>query len=567
MKLPRWVDTLRARIAFGEGALIAGLVIIALIGISALRTVGDTVVRELGVLTRVAELSNGLVISLFDEMRAAEQYLTDRSPNALETFREAGARAYDLRTSLRTLGELAEADRVLANRIGELQAEVEVFYSLAHAELDLGRREAALATAARARAPAEDLLDDVREFGTQQRLRAERTATALQQTANDRRLLVWTVLAACIFIGVGIAVATLRWVARPLDRLEAAARRFADGDLRPVNLGAMPRELEDLAAAMERVSTTLRTLVADIVQEAERIAATAGDLSAVSEQLAATAGQISSAMIEVSSGAERQVAGLNESGGEVTRLREAIESHRQLADGNLRIGQEIHRLASRHEADVDSAVRALLELGEVVQTSAAQIEELDKLSESVYDFVDLIKRISSQTNLLALNAAIEAARAGERGLGFAVVADEVRQLADSSAKAADEVSETLKSVREKVAEVATTMGSGRTKVRGIETVAEGAGEALRSIARTVADVESAANNVAGEARRNLTVIERIAEAVAGAQEAAQAHASTSQEVTAAAQEQGASTEEMAAQAGHLTEAAEHLRRLVKGFRL
>ena len=66
------------------------------------------------------------------------------------------------------------------------------------------------------------------------------------------------------------------------------------------------------------------------------------------------------------------------------------------------------------------------------------LRNLDKLSEPIYDFIDLIKRISSQTNLLALNAAIEAARAGERGVGFSVVAEEVRQLAESSARAAED---------------------------------------------------------------------------------------------------------------------------------
>lgn len=567
MKLPRRLDTLKARIALGEGALVVGLVVVALIGVAALRTVSDTVARELASLTRVMELSNGLVLSLFEEMRAAEAYLTDRSPEARDTFREAGRTAYDQGAALRGVTELAETARLRAARIADLQSEVEVWYALAHAQLDLGRRDAAAAVVARARPPAAQLLQEVRQFTALQRRQAEETAAVLERTARDRRLVVWTVLVASILAGASIGVATVRSVGRPLSRLVAAVERFADGDLRPARLGDMPAELRDLARALDSVTTRLRGLVGEVVRQAERIAGTAGDLSAISQELAATASQISTAMVDVSTGAERQVSELTESGTAVITMRDAIEENRRVAERVASLGSEIRQLAVRYQTDVEAAAGALLELGQVVETSAAQVEELDKLSAAVYDFVDLIKRIASQTNLLALNAAIEAARAGERGLGFAVVADEVRQLADSSAQAAQEVSQTLQSVRAKVAEVASTMSAGRTRVRGIESVAKGAAGALRDIGTAVKEVEEAARRVADEARRNLQAVERIRAAITDASEAAQSHASSSQEVTASAEEQSASTEDMAAQAGHLTDAAEHLRTLVGGFRL
>ena len=97
------------------------------------------------------------------------------------------------------------------------------------------------------------------------------------------------------------------------------------------------------------------------------------------------------------------------------------------------LGDRIQELAAHHRADVAAAGQTLLDVREVVRTSARQVQELARLSEPITAFIDLIKQISRQTNLLALNAAIEAARAGEHGRGFAVVAEEVRRLADSSA--------------------------------------------------------------------------------------------------------------------------------------
>jgi methyl-accepting chemotaxis protein len=560
MTLARRLNTVTVRIGVAQSMLVLGLLVVALIGIAALRTVSESVSSELQGLAQMSEVSNGLIVALNEEIRAGEQYLTDRSPEAREAFETAGQNAYDFQRRMRSLPELTETDRLMVNRIASLQSRVEVWYSLAHAHYDLGRRSAALATAAAGRVPANELMRLVRDVATVQRARTDATARNLERAAEERRLAVWTVLAVSIVIGIGVSVATLRSVRQPLLRLEAAAKRFGDGDLRPFDLGTVPGELDALSKAIGRIGGRLRTLIGDVVREGERIASTATDLSAISEQLAATSGQVSTAMVDMSAAAEQQVTGLEQ-------LRVAAAENRQVGEQVLRVGGDIRRLAERYRHDVAGAATALLELGEVVQTSATQVEQLDRLSEAVYDFVDLIKRISSQTNLLALNAAIEAARAGEHGLGFAVVADEVRQLADSSTHAAEEISGTLETVRGKVTEVATTMESGRGNVEGVENVAQGAARALEMIVNAVSRIETAAQGVERAARDNLKAAERIRGVIATVTETAQGYASSSQQVSAAAQQQGASTEEMAAQAAQLNEAAERLRSLVKGFRL
>ena len=145
------------------------------------------------------------------------------------------------------------------------------------------------------------------------------------------------------------------------------------------------------------------------------------------------------------------------------------------------MGAEIHRVAARYREDVGAAATTLLGVSDVVQTTATQLEQLERQSESIDEFVVLIKRISSQTNLLALNAAIEAARAGERGMGFAVVAEEVQRLADSSAQAAEDVAGTVKAFRAQIAEVGITMAAGRGKVRGVEGVAHWRTSSTRSM--------------------------------------------------------------------------------------
>jgi methyl-accepting chemotaxis protein len=201
-----------------------------------------------------------------------------------------------------------------------------------------------------------------------------------------------------------------------------------------------------------------------------------------------------------------------------------------------------------------------------VQTSAEQVRALVRQSESITDFIELIKQISSQTNLLALNAAIEAARAGEHGRGFAVVADEVRQLADSSARAAGEVTQTVEFLRAQVRQIAETMQVGTTKVGGIESVAEAVVHGLDSIGTVIADVQAGVTGLSRQAVENRDVVGELAQRTALVARAAADHASSRVVVSAAAEQQSASTEDMAASASGLLDASTRLGKLMEGFR-
>jgi methyl-accepting chemotaxis protein len=566
MRLPQ-LSTVRARLALGSGALIAGIVVTSALALSSLRALRQSVNLETAVLSNVASLSTGILAAAFDEVRAAELYLSFPTRQAQLQFQRSADETYEYERRLRALPRLDEDERATVARIGALQQQVQSAYSYAHALRDLGRAPEAQTAGAAAREPATEMMRLVRSLSANLSAEAERGGAALLVRADERELLVWVVLVLSIVLAGGVSLATMRSVQAPTERLGLAVQRFSEGDLRPVHLGAMPRELAMLGDAMSRVGTRLRSLVQEVVTESERMSATATDLSAVSQELAATASEVSTAMVDVSHGAETQVGGLEAARGAVEGLAQSASSNADLARRVAERGQEIHRLAERYQRDVAAAATALLDLGRVVQRSASQVDALDQRSESINEFVDVIKQISSQTNLLALNAAIEAARAGERGVGFAVVAQEVRELADSSAAAAEEVAEHIRVVRQQISQVAETMANGRVKVRGVEEVAQGAARALQAIAGSVAEVETAAASLADAAGGNLGVVQEIRTVLTNVAAAANAHASASEQVTAAAQEQGAATEQMAAQASELSQAAQRLRSLVKGFRV
>jgi len=560
------MQSLRSRVIAGMVLLIALVFVIALLGVNSIRSLGRSVDQELGLLLESNDLGNGLVSSVASEIRSAEQYLVRPSDRLRLQMLEEGDSAYAVQRRYRALGSLTTADRYIVNKIAGNQAEIEVAYAMARAMADLGRAEEARRHADLARSPSDTLLGDVRALSLAQTNRSLALATDLKQQAEQRRRTLWLLFFAALLIGVWIAIWTVRMVDRPLTQLIGAVERFGAGDLRPVQLARMPTELERLSRAMDDMGGRLRKVVVSVVGEASQIGNSATDFSAMSEQLAASSGEISTAMVKIASSAEQQVQGMEKADVLLLSLRQIAEANAQASARVAQLGDRIKTLAAHHRADVASAGQTLLDVREVVRTSATQVQELARLSEPITAFIDLIKQISSQTNLLALNAAIEAARAGEHGRGFAVVAEEVRRLADSSASAAEDVAKTVQHIRNQVRGVSQTMEIGSGKVQGIETVAVAAARALEEISTAVEEVHNAAEEVEREAVANRRIVEQLGERTQEVSQAASEHASASEEVTAAAEEQSASTEEMAAAAGELLQGSTRLTALMQEFR-
>lgn len=558
--------SLRSRIRAGMLVLLLLVAGLWRVGVRSIESLETAVDEELSLLLESTNLGTGLIAAVASEIRAAEQYLVRPDERLKAQLRTDGDSAYAYQRRYRALAALTTTDRYIVNKIAATQAQIEVTYARAHAFADLGQLEAARRTAEAASAPADTLVADVRALSMAQTNRALARADALRQKAEDRRTTLWLLFAVALMVGTGTVFWTVRSVDAPLSRLVGAADRFGAGDLRAVQLGTMPTELERLASAMNNMGTKLSAIVASVVREANHIGAAASDFSAMSEELAATSGEISTAMVKVATSAETQVSGMQQADALLLELRRTAVSNAEAAERVVQLGDRIRELAARHRSDVETAGETLIGVREVVRTSAGQVQELARLSESITDFIDLIKQISSQTNLLALNAAIEAARAGEHGRGFAVVADEVRRLADSSATAAEEVTKTVQFIRNQVREVSTTMEIGSSKVGGIEAVAVAAARALEEIASAVQEVHTAAAEVATEAAANRRTVAELGEKTAGVSQAASEHASASEEVTAAAEEQSASTEEMASAAAELLQGASRLTVLVGEFR-
>ena len=292
--------SLRSRVVGGMGLLLGLVFVIALLGVSSIRALDESVSRELELLVESTDLGSGLVSSVASEIRSAEQYLVRQGSGLRLQVIEEGDSAYALQRRYRTLRSLTTSDRYIVNQIADNQAKIEVAYAMAHALTDLEpagrgpplrrpgpipRPTPCCATCAHSRWR--------RPHGP------SRAPSDLGRQADQRRQMLWLLFFISLLVGGSIVIWTVRMVDRPLTQLVGAAERFGAGDLRPLRLGAMPTELARLSRAMDDMGGRLRCVVVSVVGEASTIGTSASDFSAMSEELAASSGEISTAMVKI----------------------------------------------------------------------------------------------------------------------------------------------------------------------------------------------------------------------------------------------------------------------------
>ncbi len=227
----------------------------------------------------------------------------------------------------------------------------------------------------------------------------------LTRALTESRVII-AVLSVGTLIVISLLVFTLfRIMAlKPIERLNAAVTRIAAGDLTKTVQVTTLDEIGVLFDSIKGMTEKLQTVVGDVKNAANNVAAGSQQVSVSSEQM--------------SRGASTQAASAEEASSSIEEMNAAI---RQNANN-----------ASETEAIAQKSASDAIESGEAVFEAVKAMKE-------IAGKITIIEEIARQTNLLALNAAIEAARAGEHGKGFAVVAAEVRKLAERSQVAAAEI--------------------------------------------------------------------------------------------------------------------------------
>ncbi len=346
--------------------------------------------------------------------------------------------------------------------------------------------------------------------------------------SNANRSMVLSLSLTSLFallVGILVAFLASRRISGGTLAVLERAEAIAAGDLTREDLPQTgDDELTDLAAAMNRMSGSLKNTILSIAEHAQHVASASEELSSTGQQISANSEETSAQAGVVSDSAQR-----------------VSQNLQSVSSGAEEMSSTIQSIATNaHEAATIAS--------NAVQTAHAANTTVGKLGDSSAEIGEVIKVITSiaqQTNLLALNATIEAARAGEAGKGFAVVANEVKELAKQTAKATEDISR---------------------KITAIQTDTRGAVEAIGSITGVIGQINDISGTIATAVEEQSATTNEIARNVGDAAKGSGEITRNIEGVAQAARGTSTSAQESLKAANELAEMAVQLRSLVSQFK-
>ncbi|QDL56835.1 HAMP domain-containing protein [Rhodoferax aquaticus] len=385
----------------------------------------------------------------------------------------------------------SEASKALFQKILPQISSAREGYNKAFEELKSSGFDSAVGDSA-ARGKDRDAIATLNELKKQLSMEeADAEAHALA-IAKNSRVLAYSLMVLVTALGIAASVWLSRGIVRPLEEAVTVAEVVAGGDLSNTIQVRGTDEVAMLMGAMQRMQSSLSSLVAGVRQGAESVASSSGEIESGNHDLSART--------------EQQASVLEETAATMEELSATVK---QNAD-NARQANQLAMNAST------VAVKG----GDVVEQVVATMKGINESSRKIADIISVIDGIAFQTNILALNAAVEAARAGEQGRGFAVVASEVRSLAGRSAEAAKEIKSLISASVERVEQ-----GS---------TLVDQAGVTMTEVVSSIKRVNDIMGEISAASSEQATAVSQVGEAVTAIDQTTQQNAALVEEMAAAA---------------------------------
>ncbi|MCU0635214.1 MAG: methyl-accepting chemotaxis protein, partial [Gemmatimonadaceae bacterium] len=521
------------------------------------------------VLGEQIDLTQRVVSAILREVVAGLRFLNTRTSADEQRYHVAMEQADRVRREAVAEPRLSALERMRLERVGALQAALEVRIATTHAWQVAGRGSDAarvLTTTSRDIEAIEDELQALRQAA------GGRAGTAVASMADDLRRSELA-LAVVVLLAVGAAAffgsSTARAVTTPLAHVQADVAAIGAGDLRlptaerPV---VVADEYATVVQGMAQARGRLRDLLSHVQREADQVTRAAAELNASAAAAASSTTHVTAAVMDISQGALAQRAALASATVQLDQFTQEVGAIAAAANASDEAGRDIRATANVTRDELSGAIDALYAARQAILDGSREVGALQETTAVIDGVAAMIGEVAAQTNLLALNATIEAARAGQAGRGFAIVAQEVRALADQSTAAADEVARHVESIRVRMASAVQAASSGVEKMRDVETLAEGVTQALARIESAVHRVEAATGHVGTTVAGTRRSLVGVHSAVTKARDLADGHAAAAEQVAASTQQTSASTQEVSATAELLETAARRVHAMVGTFR-
>ena len=306
-----------------------------------------------------------------------------------------------------------------------------------------------------------------------------------------------------------------------LNELRKVAREIGSGNLvAPAPMGKTD-EIGSVFNAVQVMRNRLFEIAFQMTQSARSLNQSAQEMLSASEETSRGAQEQSSASASMAAALEELSASVDQIG--------------ENANSAHHASQKAGEVSKAGAEAVYASTQEIAAIADTVKDSAAQLKELEAVSDNIGQIVSTIREIAEQTNLLALNAAIEAARAGEHGRGFAVVADEVRNLAERTAQSTVEITDMVSQIQKRTEAAADEMQSSVERVEAGVEKAKRAGQSVSDIEQQTQKVVQATLDIQSVLKEQATAAREVAETVEGIASLADSNASQAEQAFVASQ--------------------------------
>ena len=358
---------------------------------------------------------------------------------------------------------------------------------------------------------------------------------------------IMVILAAGAALAIGMMISM--GISKTVKNMTGGLSKVAEGDLRTDFSTNRKDEFKVLTSSLNAMLSSMRVLMQDMKQFGAKVSELSVDVSDKTEAVSSSMDDISRAMDEVAKGVQNQAEDTESSNERMLTLSENINDVTGQTSGMGTAADKAIDAVEKGKVIVQDLSDKSDTTVSLTKVLVKDIDEVQKSSEEIKNFVDVINSIAGQTNLLSLNASIEAARAGEAGKGFAVVAEEIRKLADQSKESGN-----------KIREIVEMIGSTTDKTTASAKEAENmVNEQAKALAQTV-EVFSMIQKCVEELVEGIRTITLCLGKTVEEKEAVQ---NSIQNISAVSEQVAASTQEVTATLGEQAHVVQNLKKEVE----